>query len=339
MLKRMMTMVGAALVALGMAGTASAQELSLRLEPGVAFPLGQPQDQRFNPGFEGAAKVDVGVLPYFDFGPAVSYLVLPSNVSGVSAGTATFLGGFARFHRSHAGTETGITALAPWIEGDIDYTRTGPLDRFSYTVQVGAALPTSSAHNIWVGPFLAIQDVVQSADPGINPNDDKNLLVGLSFEFGAKSSTPPAPVVVEKTVFVPRDTPCPAPVVAKETTPQLDYTVLFPFDSAVLKSSQQHILDEAVATINAECKNGCNVHVDGYASSEGQLAYNKKLSSKRADAVVAYMTSHGMSKEATVISIGRGILSPVGDNKSPAGRAVNRRAEITIHLVVLQHKK
>ena len=52
-----------------------------------------------------------------------------------------------------------------------------------------------------------------------------------------------------------------------------------------------------------------------------------KLSGKRADYVINYLVKKGVAKDRLVKKF-FGEASPVGDNKTAAGRAENRRVEI-----------
>jgi outer membrane protein OmpA-like peptidoglycan-associated protein len=69
------------------------------------------------------------------------------------------------------------------------------------------------------------------------------------------------------------------------------------------------------------------VTVDGYADSQGNDAYNMKLSEKRADYVINYLVKKGIAKDRLVKNA-YGEANPAGDNKTSAGRALNRRVEI-----------
>jgi OOP family OmpA-OmpF porin len=72
--------------------------------------------------------------------------------------------------------------------------------------------------------------------------------------------------------------------------------------------------------------------VEGYASSEGQLEHNKKLSLRRAQSVVNYLVAKGVDR-ANLTPVGMGIIDPVADNATEEGRVKNRRVEfITIRI-------
>jgi outer membrane protein OmpA-like peptidoglycan-associated protein len=69
--------------------------------------------------------------------------------------------------------------------------------------------------------------------------------------------------------------------------------------------------------------------VEGHTDSVGSQSMNDELSLRRAEAVRAYLVDQGV--EATRIrALGLGPGRPVADNKTPDGRANNRRVEIVI---------
>ena len=69
--------------------------------------------------------------------------------------------------------------------------------------------------------------------------------------------------------------------------------------------------------------------VEGHTDSVGSDDANLKLSQGRADAVREYMISQGVKAER-ITAVGKGESTPIADNKSPEGRANNRRVEIVV---------
>jgi outer membrane protein OmpA-like peptidoglycan-associated protein len=69
------------------------------------------------------------------------------------------------------------------------------------------------------------------------------------------------------------------------------------------------------------------VEIHGYTDSIGDRAFNKRLSQRRAEAVLNYLVSKGLSP-ARLKAIGFGEENPIADNRSPEGRAKNRRVEL-----------
>lgn len=80
-----------------------------------------------------------------------------------------------------------------------------------------------------------------------------------------------------------------------------------------------------------------NIHVNGYTDStpigpglvKQGVTTNLILSEKRAQNVMQYMISQGV-KSNLVSAHGFGDTNPVASNDTPAGRAQNRRVELTI---------
>ncbi len=69
--------------------------------------------------------------------------------------------------------------------------------------------------------------------------------------------------------------------------------------------------------------------IEGHTDSTGSYAVNADLSARRANTVRDYLISRGVSADA-VSAVGVGSQRPVADNKSQAGRAMNRRVEIIV---------
>jgi outer membrane protein OmpA-like peptidoglycan-associated protein len=71
------------------------------------------------------------------------------------------------------------------------------------------------------------------------------------------------------------------------------------------------------------------IEVAGHTDSSGSDQYNQSLSERRAQSVASYLGSHGV-KEQRLLTVGAGESRPVASNDSEAGRATNRRVELTI---------
>jgi OOP family OmpA-OmpF porin len=133
---------------------------------------------------------------------------------------------------------------------------------------------------------------------------------------------PKGTVVVAKTTA-----PAPAPA-RNAPDPCTDritlYGVDFEFDKAILTGEDKVVLDALVTSLQV-CP-ATNIRIEGHTDSVGNDAYNQGLSERRAAAVVAYLVSEGLDS-STLYSVGLGESSPLADNATDAGRAMNRRVE------------
>lgn len=70
--------------------------------------------------------------------------------------------------------------------------------------------------------------------------------------------------------------------------------------------------------------------VVGHTDNVGNPSSNVTLSKGRANSVVTYLTGRGISQDRFQLVDGKGDASPIADNTTSAGKAKNRRVEITL---------
>jgi len=104
-------------------------------------------------------------------------------------------------------------------------------------------------------------------------------------------------------------------------------TVNFKAGSAVLTAEAKSKLDEfAAKTTSAR---GFIIELSGFASREGGPQYNHDLSGRRAEAVMDYLIGVGnVPLRRIIVPYSGGIMNPIADNKTRAGREQNRRVEV-----------
>ncbi len=121
---------------------------------------------------------------------------------------------------------------------------------------------------------------------------------------------------------------------ATATVIDLAADVLFAFDSADLSPQAPAQLQRAADLVRQGGER--SVLVVGYTDAKGEDAYNLDLSQRRAQAVVAWLTTTGGIAGPRLVAEGRGEAEPVAPNArpdggdDPDGRARNRRVTITI---------
>lgn len=104
-------------------------------------------------------------------------------------------------------------------------------------------------------------------------------------------------------------------------------TIEFESGKAALTASGKAILDEMTAAM-LKLKER-KVDIIGHTDNVGLRATNQGLSQARAEAVKAYLASHGIKSELLTAS-GQGADRPVASNDSTEGRARNRRIEFRL---------
>jgi outer membrane protein OmpA-like peptidoglycan-associated protein len=103
--------------------------------------------------------------------------------------------------------------------------------------------------------------------------------------------------------------------------------ITFAFDSSNLQPQFYPVLDNVANTLNQY--NQTVIEVAGHTDNVGTEAYNQQLSLQRANAVAAYLGGKGVIQQRMMI-VGAGETRPIASNDTEAGRAQNRRVEITI---------
>jgi outer membrane protein OmpA-like peptidoglycan-associated protein len=110
-------------------------------------------------------------------------------------------------------------------------------------------------------------------------------------------------------------------------------TVLFDLGMATLKDDAKQTLDGLASKIGSMKR--YTVEVEGFTDSTGAPETNVRLSQRRADAVVRYLTLQGKVPLYRIQTVGLGEENPVADNKTRDGRKGNRRVEVRVYAVDL----
>lgn len=114
---------------------------------------------------------------------------------------------------------------------------------------------------------------------------------------------------------------------ARGTVITLSGSVLFVTGKATLLPGATAQLDKVADALTKLPER--HFTIEGHTDSTGSYAVNADLSARRANAVRDYLISRGVSADA-VTTVGVGSQRPVADNRSTAGRAMNRRVEIIV---------
>lgn len=118
-------------------------------------------------------------------------------------------------------------------------------------------------------------------------------------------------------------------IVINEGTKQIELKqkIHFATGKSVILPDSHKILDEVVDAIKSNKK--MEVRIEGHTDSVGKATYNLGLSKRRADAVLSYLSTHGVPA-GQIRAVGLGETTPIANNNTPEGRAANRRVEFHI---------
>jgi len=107
--------------------------------------------------------------------------------------------------------------------------------------------------------------------------------------------------------------------------------IYFDFDKSNFKSDLQ--TDNSITTLKAWIGKyqGSMLNVTGHTDSVGTIEYNYNLGLKRAEVVEKYLENKGINTSSMIIE-SKGKTQPAADNITDAGRAKNRRTEISIKM-------
>lgn len=108
----------------------------------------------------------------------------------------------------------------------------------------------------------------------------------------------------------------------------LNGSVLFTSGKSELLPFAQKKLDE-IAKALTDTAADRTITVEGHTDSQGNDAFNQKLSQDRADSVRSYLVQRGV-KSDHISAVGKGETTPIASNDTAEGRANNRRVEIII---------
>lgn len=312
---------------------AHAQEFQLHLEPAVAVWVDSPQSDRFTPGFYFAVRPGVALGRVVALQLSYALLVTPAASGYSETGSANYLMAGVRL-RPLAALQPAADQLGGlFVDFNLGYVRTDRLDRFGLDVGLGYGFQLSPGFSL--GLVARYHQIVQPDDnPLQDPNDGQLMTFGLDLAFGPAHEEP-----VERELVCETPTTCPAvvaPVVTgcpdydhdgvcdavdrcatqvgsaatwgcpldPCTGPPIVVRVQFQYDSSQLPAPRDDdpqtmdpVLDAVAQAIARDPT--CNVCIVGYASEEGEAAYNQTLSEQRATAVQGYMTARGLAKFRT----------------------------------------
>jgi len=116
----------------------------------------------------------------------------------------------------------------------------------------------------------------------------------------------------------------PSLVVVTKKEIKITQQIHFAFGKATIRPISYKVLDAVVEALQQNPK--IKLEVQGHTDDRGNDYYNKRLSQQRADAVVKYLISHGISR-SRLVAKGYGEDKPLVPNDTARNRALNRRVQ------------
>lgn len=117
-------------------------------------------------------------------------------------------------------------------------------------------------------------------------------------------------------------------IYAQASVEKKNIHVLFDTDQYTLKPEAIATLDQILASYSNQ-NAYIEFYISGHTDSDGSNAYNDNLSQQRADAVIAYLTSHGLPAQ-WIEKNTFGEKKPLLANNNEENKSQNRRVEIVI---------
>jgi outer membrane protein OmpA-like peptidoglycan-associated protein len=106
----------------------------------------------------------------------------------------------------------------------------------------------------------------------------------------------------------------------------------FPVGESIIDPQHHDVLNRVLRAIQEFPDS--RITVEGHTDSVGSSAKNQSLSQERADAVRRYILDAMRMDPSLIDAVGYGESRPIASNGTQAGRAQNRRIEITIHTAI-----
>lgn len=105
------------------------------------------------------------------------------------------------------------------------------------------------------------------------------------------------------------------------------YGILFDFDKADIKPESGPQLQAIAELLSGQPQ--LRLMVTGHTDNQGGADYNRDLSERRANAVIAALQANYGIEAGRLAARGMGFSEPVASNDDEAGRALNRRVELS----------
>lgn len=162
-----------------------------------------------------------------------------------------------------------------------------------------------------------------------NSDPEKNGCPGDSDGDGITDDKDACPMEKGKADPDPTKNGCPSMVRVTEREIVILQQVQFKTASDNILPASDELLEQ-VAEVLKEHPEIKRIEVQGHTDNRGGAAYNKKLSQRRAQSVVKWLTSRGGLDPERLEARGYGMDEPIAENTTDQGRQMNRRVQFKI---------
>lgn len=207
------------------------------------------------------------------------------------------------------------SSLKPYATFGLGLTRTNGYTNdanfFNYNAGVGT--------QYFISKNIAFDVALQDLYTVSKSANDLYFSFGMDYEFGAPSNAVQSAPVAQPAVNSHNEV---APPDAHDKP-----IALFLLNSAEVNQAGKANIKELAAKLKAQPN--VRVRLDGFADDTGTFAYNKYLSTKRAQSVAYYLQKDGITA-TRIDTYGYGNAYPMSSNENESGRAENRRVAAMI---------
>jgi outer membrane protein OmpA-like peptidoglycan-associated protein len=239
-----------------------------------------------------------GIVPYVGVGAGYEWTHLSPITSANYNGTVDQIGGTegSVAWQGIVGAAVPLNMVMPGLDLTVEYRYIGDLNQRAF----------SGRH---YQPFG-----VNEGNVSLSQDASHNVMVGFRYAlWQPPAPPPPAPIAAP---------PAPPPVVESRT-----YLVFFDWDRADLSARARQIVAEAAqASTHVQTT---RIEVNGYTDLSGTVAYNDKLSVRRAKSVEAELIRDGVAQNEIDIH-GYGESNPLVPTAQGVREPQNRRVEIIL---------
>ncbi len=229
----------------------------------------------------------------------------------------------------------GIAAnlfLMPWDGGPYLHADAMAGDSTLYNIGLGYDFGRGGSISLRAEALYHIDDDADVEETQFN--------LGLRIPFGKREvavAPLPEPVTVVPVMPMPAPPPPPCELPPEGAPVTLEgckagdrfvlHGVNFEFNESRLTTNAKTLLDQVASALLL--RPDIDVEIQGHTDSKGSERYNQALSERRAQSVLDYLVSAGVSG-SRMTARGFGEMQPIADNLTDEGRERNRRVELKV---------